>query len=104
MASNLEADSWLNDILFTMGEKDWIRGDWIFTHAVNAGEKEGDIRRRMAPALERAGYVKHRNPDRMDGRWYRKGDRGITLYRKVGASIPEGDIMKYMDSITLPPS
>ena len=64
---------------------------------MNAGEKDMEVRRKLAPALERAGYVRHPNPKRSDGRWYMKKVGGVTLYRKVCADIlPEEKIWKLL--------
>ena len=86
VAANLEADSWLNDILSELGDPLWIRADVIFKRAVNGGEREGDVRRKLAPSMERADYVKHRNPKRPDGRWYPERNAGVTIYRKLDAT------------------
>jgi hypothetical protein len=68
-ALGMHDDEWLDDIILDMGSPVVLRADEILARAANENMKEMDVRRRLAPTLERLGYGLWRNPDRRDGRW-----------------------------------
>jgi len=94
VAANLEADSWLLDILSELGEPPVVRADWIVQKALVCGDKEEAVVKKLGPAMERADYMKYRNPVRGDGRWYPEHKRGVTLYVKVGSPPPTVEELK----------
>jgi hypothetical protein len=74
-------DGWLEDILDKHaampdmpkdgnGRPKVMRGDWIINKAVEAGEVQSAVLKKMAGALDRAGYVRYPNPnDKERGRY-----------------------------------
>ena len=82
VASGMTGDQWLDDILEDMNYPVAVRSDWLLTKAVAEGEKEGDIKRKLANSMTRSGYTLHRS-DRKDGRW-KIGNKVVTVYVKAG--------------------
>lgn len=83
VAAGLTSDYWLEDILDELGHPDGVRADTLLQMAVAAGEKDGDVRRKMSNAVGRLGYVTHRNPSTKDGRW-KLGGKNVVVYVKLG--------------------
>jgi hypothetical protein len=82
VASGMTGDQWLDDILEEMRNPKAVRSDWVITKAIAAGEKEGDIKRKLANSMTRSGYNLHRS-DRKDGRW-KIGNKIVTVYVQAG--------------------
>lgn len=83
VASSLANDQWLDDIIDELGEPIGVRADWIIQRAVAQGEKEPDIKRKLANSIARIGYSMFRNPTYQDGRWKINGKK-VTVYVKTG--------------------
>lgn len=81
VASGFTGDSWLDDILLDLDYPIAVRGDWIRQRAKDKGELDNDIKRKMTPALARAGYAWYRNAGSKDGRW-RIGGKNVNVYAK----------------------
>ncbi len=81
-----QQDEWLDDILDGMNYPEMIRLDWLVKAAIGKGEKEGDIRRKINPALSRLQYMKYSNPGARDGRWKIHGIK-ITVFIKIGTVV-----------------
>lgn len=85
VAGGMQGDQWLDDILDEMNRPTGVRSDWIVTKAIAAGEKDGDVRRKLSNAIGRVGYVFYRNTTTKDGRWKLAG-KNVTVYVKVGTT------------------
>lgn len=85
VAGGMSGDQWLDDILDELGNPIAVRSDWITTKAIANGEKDGNVRRRMAPSMGRLGYSMVRSTAK-DGRW-RIGSKKVVVYAKPG--LPE---------------
>lgn len=96
--SNGTGDMWLDDILDGLGYPDLVRSDWILERAERAGEKKGDVLRKLSPSIGRLGYTRLINHERLDGRWKVQGLR-FMLYARNGVVL-EGD---FLAKITIPP-
>lgn len=83
VAGGMSGDQWLDDIIDELGEPDGLRADWLITKAVAAGEKDGDVKRKLANSIGRLGYVLFKNPNIKDGRWKINGKK-VTVYVKTG--------------------
>ena len=83
VAGGMSGDQWLDDIIDELGEPDGLRADWLITKAVAAGEKDGDVKRKLANSIGRLGYVLFKNPNIKDGRW-KIGGKKVTVYVKTG--------------------
>jgi hypothetical protein len=83
VAGGMVGDSWLDDILDELGDPVGVRSDWIVTKAVAAGEKEGEVKRKISNAIGRLNYVLFKNPSVKDGRW-KIGGKKVAVYVKVG--------------------
>jgi len=86
VAGGMVGDSWLDDILDELGDPVGVRSDWIVTKAVAAGEKEGEVKRKISNAIGRLNYVLFKNPSVKDGRW-KIGGKKVAVYVKVGTPI-----------------
>ncbi len=86
IAGGMTGDQWLDDILEEMKYPIGVRADWIVTKAVSAGEKDMEIRRRLANSIGRLGYVFFKNPAMADGRW-KIGAKKVTVYVKAGTPV-----------------
>lgn len=93
--SGMANDTWLQDIIYAMKDPPYLRSDIILSRAAANGENEMEIRRRMANAIGRAGYLIHRNPKTKDGRWPVNG-KYATLYIKPGQAAAI-DLTKALD-------
>jgi hypothetical protein len=82
VAGGMSSDQWLDDIVDWLGEPNAVRSDWIIIKALENGEKEANIRRRISPAMGRLGYVMLRSSNK-DGRW-KIGGKKVTVYVKPG--------------------
>lgn len=89
VAAGMSGDQWLTDILDELNWPDAARSDIIMTKALTIGEKEGEVKRKIGPAMGRADYILFRNPIRKDGRWP-FGDKRVSVYVKIGTP-PEFD-------------
>jgi hypothetical protein len=85
VAGGMSGDEWLDDILDEMGNPAAVRSDWITAKAIAAGEKDGNVRRKMANAMGRLGYTMLRSHT-ADGRW-KIGKKKVVVYAKPG--LPE---------------
>lgn len=83
VAGGMVGDNWLDDIIDDLGEPTGIRSDWIVAKAVAAGEKEGDIKRKIGNAIGRLNYVLYKNPSAKDGRW-KIGGKKVAVYVQSG--------------------
>lgn len=83
VAGGMVGDNWLDDIIDDLGEPVGIRSDWIVAKAVAAGEKEGDIKRKIGNAIGRLNYVLFKNPSAKDGRW-KIGGKKVAVYVQAG--------------------
>ncbi len=83
VAGGMVGDNWLDDIIDDLGEPTGIRSDWIVAKAVAAGEKEGDIKRKIGNAIGRLNYVLYKNPSAKDGRW-KIGGKKVAVYVQAG--------------------
>jgi hypothetical protein len=83
VAGGMHGDQWLDDIIDELGYPKSIRSDWILTKAIANGEKESDIKRKLANSMSRSGYQMHRDPQRRDGRW-KIGNKLVTVFCKTG--------------------
>lgn len=83
VAGGMSGDQWLDDIIDELGEPQGLRADWLITKAVAAGEKDGDVKRKLANSIGRLGYVLFKNPNIKDGRW-KIGGKKVTVYVKMG--------------------
>ena len=83
VAGGMTGDAWLDDIIGELGDPVGVRGDWIIERAVAMGEKEPDVRRKMANALGRLNYSMYRRPGVKDGRWT-IGKKKVVVYVKTG--------------------
>jgi len=86
VAENLKSDDWLDDILAELNYPDCVRSDLIVSKAVLLGEKEMSVRRKIMVCMQRAGYVKVKNPDCKRGRWSILG-RKTNVYSKKGVEV-----------------
>lgn len=83
VAGGMTGDQWLDDILDELGDPIGVRADWIITKAVAAGEKDADVKRKLANAIGRVGYTLFKNKHVKDGRWKINGKK-VTVYVKQG--------------------
>jgi len=83
VAGGMSGDQWLDDIIDELGEPDGLRADWLITKAVAMGEKDADVKRKLANSIGRLGYVLFKNPNIKDGRW-KIGGKKVTVYVKAG--------------------
>lgn len=83
VAGGMVGDNWLDDIIDDLGEPVGVRSDWIVAKAVAAGEKEGDIKRKIGNAIGRLNYVLFKNPSAKDGRW-KIGGKKVAVYVQAG--------------------
>ncbi len=83
VAGGMAGDAWLDDILDELGQPVAVRADWIITRAVAVGEKEADVKRKLANSIGRVGYVMFKNVAVKDGRWKISGKK-VTVYVKAG--------------------
>lgn len=83
VAGGMTGDQWLDDILDELGDPVGVRADWIITKAVAAGEKDADVKRKLANAIGRVGYTLFKNKHVKDGRWKINGKK-VTVYVKQG--------------------
>lgn len=81
VAVGMVGDAWLDDVLGELEYPAAVRSDWIIRRAVEMGEKEADLRRKLGAALGRVGYVMYRCSTTVDGRW-KLGERRTTVYVK----------------------
>lgn len=79
VAGGMVGDQWLDDILDEFGNPQGVRSDWIVTKAVAAGDKEGEVKRKLANSLGRLNYVLFKNPNVKDGRWKINGKK-VSVY------------------------
>ncbi|HET8688132.1 MAG TPA: primase-helicase family protein, partial [Methanosarcina sp.] len=94
VAGGLSSDHWLTDIIDDLGRPKFIRSDLIVKKATEEGEKDADVRRKMASAMSRAGYALYRNFCTKDGRWKING-KNRTVYALIGTPIgedPSGEV------------
>jgi len=91
--TNMTSDQWLDDIIDELGSPDQLRADWLINRAVQGGEKEADVRRKLAAVIGRMGYVLLRNPNIADGRWKVAGKK-VTVYVKAGFNANQFDPSK----------
>ncbi|MCK5604416.1 bifunctional DNA primase/polymerase [Candidatus Pacearchaeota archaeon] len=85
VAGGMSGDHWLGDILSNMGDPIAVRSDWITIKAVAAGDKIGNVRKKLSNSIGRAGYSMLRSTSK-DGRW-KIGGKKVTVYAKPG--LPE---------------
>lgn len=91
VAVGLMGDEWLSNIIDDLEdyaksigvELNAVRGDEIVNKAVAAGEKVGDVKRKIGATLGRFGFVLYKCPNRSDGRWNIDGKR-TNIYVKPG--------------------
>lgn len=81
--AGMSGDHWLDDIIDELGTPPAVRADWIVQRAIAGGEKEADVRRKLANSIARLGYVPFRNPAIADGRW-KIGGKKVVVYVKQG--------------------
>lgn len=81
--AGMTGDHWLDDIIDELGTPTAVRADWIVQRAVANGEKEADVRRKLANSIARLGYVPFRNPAMADGRWKISGKK-VMVYVQQG--------------------
>ncbi len=94
VAGGMSSDSWLDDILSDMNYPQALRVDWIIIKAVAAGEKDGNVKRRLSNSMGRLGYIMLRSKNK-DGRWKISGKK-VTVYVKPG--LPDDyDPVKELD-------
>ena len=97
VSAGMVTDEWLIDIIDMLQDMEIaagrgslvaVRGDVIAEKACSAGEKIGDIKRKLGPSIGRLGFQVYRNPDRQDGRW-QFGFKRTTVYvsNKAGDSF-----------------
>lgn len=89
----LNCDNWIDDILDSLGNPEMVRSDLILNMAVEAGENELKVRRKISRAMGRLNYEIIRNPEEKTGRWKTKGKR-FTVFGKKGVSIKHEQIMQ----------
>jgi len=85
VATGMTGDQWLDDILSDLANPAVVRADTIVNNAIATGERDMDVRRRLANAMGRAGYTLFRNPRRKDGRWP-IDNRKVTVYALTGTA------------------
>ena len=83
VTAGMVGDQWLDDILDHLKYPTGIRSDWIMTQAASNGEREMDVRRKLANTIGRAGYVTFKCPTTKDGRWRLNGKKAM-VYVKSG--------------------
>lgn len=81
--AGMTGDHWLDDIIDELGSPVGVRADWIVQRAVAGGEKEADVRRKLANSIARLGYSPFRNPALADGRW-KIGGKKVVVYVQQG--------------------
>ena len=86
VAGGMQGDHWLEDILDEMDEPMAVRADWLINRAVAKGEKDGDVKRKLANTIGRFGYQMYKCPTTKDGRWRIAGKKSV-VYVKAG--VPE---------------
>lgn len=92
VAANMLTDTWIDDVLETLGAPDAVRSDWLIAGAISAGEKEMEARRRLPGAIGRAGYVILRNPNVKDGRW-KIGLKKVSVYAKPNVETMDAALL-----------
>lgn len=98
---NSRGDDWLDDILDEMGYPDFLRSDWLHQRAVNRGEKDFDVRKKIGATLSRFGYTRYENPNMKDGRW-KVGTLKFVVYIKRGAPLRENIIDELNKQVITP--
>jgi len=83
VATGLSNDMWCEDIIEELGNPIGLRTDIIIQKAIEKGEKDYDIRRRLGNTLGRLGYTVFRYPKSKDGRW-RIAGRKTMVYVQEG--------------------
>lgn len=86
IAGGMQGDHWLEDILDELDEPMAVRADWVINRAVAKGEKDGDVKRKLANTIGRFGYQMYKCPTTKDGRWRIAGKKTV-VYVKAG--VPE---------------
>lgn len=86
IAGGMQGDHWLEDILDEMDDPMAVRADWVINRAVAKGEKDGDVKRKLANTIGRFGYQMYKCPTTKDGRWRIAGKKSV-VYVKAG--VPE---------------
>lgn len=86
VAAGMIGDQWLVDILSDLGDPLAVRGDWVTSKAAEVGEREADVRRKMANTFGRLGYVTFRCPTTKDGRW-RIAGKNVSVYVREGTPM-----------------
>jgi len=97
VTSGMTGDHWLDDILASLNYPDLIRGDLIYQKAVANGEKEGEIKRKIANAIGRLDYSICRSQKTKDGRWKIDG-KNVTVFMKNGIKFKEADVAKLKEA------
>lgn len=96
VASGMDTDEWLADIIDELDQPAALRADFVLARAEAAGEKRTDIQRKLKPAIARLGYRVHVNRAAKDGRW-RFGKKHAVVFVRgdVPASYdPTGDLVE----------
>lgn len=83
IAVGMMSDDWLTNIIDDLEKAAEahnmqlvaVRGDDIVNKAISAGEKIGDVKRKIGATLGRFGFSLYRCPSRSDGRWNLGGKR-----------------------------
>lgn len=92
VSGGMTSDHWLLDILDELGNPTFVRSDTINTMAVASGEKDHEVRRKIANTMGRADYTVYKNPSTKDGRWKISG-KNVVVYVKVGTP-PGFDVVR----------
>ncbi len=86
VAISFSVDEWIEDILEEAGNPDAIRSDYIISKALQMGEKEQSVKRKMMHALKRSDYVQLKNNGSKSGRWKING-QVFRVYIKNGVNV-----------------
>lgn len=94
VASGMESDGWLLDILEELGHPDAVRSDVLCAMALKNGSGSAkEVNARALPALLRAGYAAYPNKARKDRKWPVADDHGtrtrVAVYVKNGTTLAD---------------